>query len=349
MKTSSAHFSVRHALFTAVLAGIVLSCFVSCSKPAPEPPMERSRALLRLFGSLERQDNEEALKGIDTYRNLDPTNLFLADFEHIVRANSVIASAQAKLDAGDVAGAEAALNAFFAPKATPEQERGAQKDENNEPSGSDSVKNGKKQQENNTIYIDMGAPDSKLKNSKDLIAYIEKIPVEIRRKTRLFFVDEGHKVAKKREDVSNLLSPYGFLSIDVIVDEKDPKKNVMQAKVQVELLIEVRKLNDKILAAEFSDDIRAAAIDLDAFAEYNAKLFPNLPAYAAAKIKEADALAVVEKADACAALMQDAVDAAAAGRKSEAAVMAAILEMNADAAQLAGLESWLERRKPANP
>ena len=74
--------------------------------------MERSRVLLRLFGNLDRQDNDEALKNIETYRNLDPTNLFLSDFEHIVRANGVIASAHVKLDAGDYEGASAELEAY---------------------------------------------------------------------------------------------------------------------------------------------------------------------------------------------------------------------------------------------
>ncbi len=261
MKTISAHSSVRYALFTAVLAGIALSCLVSCSKPAPEPPMERSRALLRLFGSLERQDNDEALKGIDTYRNLDPTNLFLSDFEHIVRSNGVIASAQAKLGSGDFEGAAAELDAYC----------------------------------------------------------------------RKYGQDNDRSGDKKSKD------------------EKDPREFVSDAKGKVDLLIEAQKLNGRILAAEFSDDIHAAAADLNVFAKANAKLFPNLPAYAAAKIKEAEALAAMEKADACAALMQDAMDAAAAGRKNEAATLAAILEMNADAAQIAGFESWLERRKPANP
>ena len=244
MNTSSAHHSIRYALFTAILAGIALSCLVSCSKPAPETPMERSRVLLRLFGNLERQENEEALKNIETYRNLDATNLFLSDFEHIVRSNMVIASAKAKLEAGDIAGAAA-----------------------------------------------------------DLDAYCLK---------------------------------YGDIS-----------ESVTDAKAKVDLLLEAQRLNARMLAAEFSDDIRAAASDLDTFGKANSKLFPKLPAYAAAKIKEADKLAVVEKADACTALLMDAMDAAAAGRKTEAAALTALLELNADAAQIAGFEAWLSSR-PAN-
>lgn len=258
--TSSAHHSVRYALFLPLLAGIALSCLVSCSKPAPETPMERSRVLLRLFGNLDRHDNEEALKSIDTYRNLDPTNLFLSDFEHIVRSNSVLAAAKAKLDAGDFSGASADLDAYC-------------------------MKYG---QDNDS------AQDEKSK------------------------------------------------------DDYDPRKSVSEAKAQVDLLLEAQRLNEKMLAAVFSEDIRAAASDLNEFARAHSRFFPNLPAYTAAKIKEADALAAVEKADACAALMQDAMEAASAGRYSEAAILTALLELNADAAQTAGFEAWL-RQHPANP
>ena len=206
--------------------------------------MERSRVLLRLFNNLDRQENEEALKNIETYRDLNPTNLFLSDLEHIVRANSVIASAKAKLDAGDVAGASA-----------------------------------------------------------DLDAYCLK---------------------------------YG-----------DTSASVTDAKAKVDILLEAQRLNDKLLAAEFSEDLRAAARDMEQFAKTNSKLFPKLSAYASAKIREADKLAVTEKADACAALLQDAMDAAAAGRMAEAAALTAILELNADAAQIDGFEAWL-RSRPAN-
>ena len=245
MKTTSAHHNVRHALFTAILAGTAFSCLVSCSKPAPETPMERSRILLRLFGDLDRRDNAEALKSIETYRNLEPTDPFLPELEHIVRANSVITSAKAKLDAGDIEGAAADLNAYC------------------------------------------------LK--------------------------------------------YG-----------DVNKTVTDAKAKVDLLVEAQRLNEKMLAAKFSDDLRAAATQLEKFGKANSKLFPKLSAHAAAKIKEADKRAVVEKNDACAALLLDAMDAATAGRKAEAAAMATLLELNADAAQLDGFKAWL-RQRPANP
>ena len=112
MHNNSAKHPARRALYTALLAGTALSCLVSCSKPAPRTPMERSRVLLGLFNNLDRRENEAALKNIETYRNLDPTNLFLSDFEHIVRANSVIESVRAKLDAGDIQGASEELDAY---------------------------------------------------------------------------------------------------------------------------------------------------------------------------------------------------------------------------------------------
>jgi len=237
---------VGRALFAAIVAGAALFCLASCSKPAPETPMERSRVLLRLFSNLDRQDNDEALKNIETYRNLDQTNLFLSDFEHIVRANKVIATAKAKLDEDDLSGAAAELDAY----------------------------------------------------------------------------------CLKYGDVS---------------------ATVTEAKKQVDILLEAQRLNGRLLAAEFSDDIRAAAEDLSSFAKTNSKLFPKLQAYAATKIKEADALAAEEKADACVELFQDALDASAAGRKAEAAALAAMLELNADSAQRAGFESWLLRNQPAKP
>lgn len=261
MSIFSAHHPVRQALFTAILAGTALSCLVSCSKPAPETPMERSRVLLRLFGSLDRRDNEEALSNIETYRDLDPTNLFLTDFEHIIRANGVLTSAKEKLDAGDIAGAAADLDAYY--------------------------------------------------------------------------LKYGSKISEP----------------------------VTEAKKNVDLLLEAQRLNGKLVDAQFSDDIRSAATDLNTFAKANSGLFPSLSAYADAKIREADALAVVENADASVALFQDALNAyeegckaEAAGRradakarKAEAATLAALLELNANSEQRAVFESWLLRNAPANP
>ena len=275
MKKISEHPSVRPALFAAVAAAAALSCLVSCSKPAPEVPMERSRALIRLFTNLDRQENDEALKNIETYRNLDPTNMFLSDFEHLVRANSVVASAKAKLDEGDIEGALA-----------------------------------------------------------DLDAYCLKY---------------GLDTAGSAQDAKSK-------------DNNDPRQVVWDAKANVELLLEAQRLNDRLIAAEFSEDLRAAATDLNAFAGKNSKLFPKLSAYAASKIKEADALAVTEKNDACVALFQDALDAysdackagaegrgkEAKAKVAEAATLAALLDLNADPAQRAGFEAWL-LQNPANP
>jgi len=242
MKLSAMLQSVRNAICPAVLAAAAVSCLASCSgEPTPDVPMERSRVLLRLFSSLNRNEYSETLKDIETYRNLDQTNLFLSDFEHLVRANSVIADARVKLDAGDYAGAVA-----------------------------------------------------------DFDAYIQR---------------------------------YG-----------DVSKPINEAKAQADLLLRAKTLNEKLLAAEFSEDLRDAANELDEFAKANPALFPKLGAYAAAKIKEADALAAVEKQDACIAMFQDAVDARRAGRSAETDALIALIEMNADPAQISEFASWLEYR-----
>ena len=242
MKLSATLQSVRNAVCPAVLAAAAVSCLVSCSgEPTPDVPMERSRVLLRLFSSLDRNDYSETLKDIETYRNLDQTNLFLSDFEHLVRANSVIADARVKLDAGDYAGAVA-----------------------------------------------------------DFDAYILR---------------------------------YG-----------DVSQPINEAKAQADLLLRAQTLNDRLLAAEFSEDLRAAANDLDEFAKANPKLFPKLGAYAASKVREADALAAVEKQDACIAMFQDAVDALRAGRSAEADALTALIELNAEPAQISEFASWLEHR-----
>ena len=251
MNDFSAKHPVRRALFAAFLAGTAFSCLVSCSKPAPETPMERSRVLLRLFSNLERRENEAALNNIETYRNLDPTNLDLTQFEHILRANRVLESARAKLEAGDAAGA-----------------------------------------------------------SEELGAYCLR---------------------------------YG-----------DASPSVTKAKEDVDLLLEARRLNDRLLAARFSEDLRASATDLSKFARKNYLLFPELCDYASEQIREADALAADEKSDACVAIFQDILNTAGAPRNSKdagtAAVLAALLELNADPGQIAGFEAWLSQtRESANP
>ena len=241
MKLSAMLQSVRNAICPAVLAAAAVSCLASCSDPTPDVPMERSRVLLRLFSTLDRNDYPETLKDIETYRNLDQTNLFLSDFEHLVRANSVIADARAKLDAGDYAGAVA-----------------------------------------------------------DFDAYILR---------------------------------YG-----------DVSQPINEAKAKADLLLRAQTLNEKLIAAEFSEDLRAAANELDEFAKANPKLFPKLKAYAAAKVKEADALAAVERQDACIAMFQDAVEARRAGRTAEADALTALIEMNAEPAQISEFAAWLEYR-----
>ena len=251
MNDFSAKHPVRCALFAALLAGTALSCLVSCSKPVPQTPMERSDVLLELFNNLDRKDNEKALKNIDAYRNLDQTNLFLSDFEHIVRANKVIGSVRARLDAGDIQGASEELNAFCV--------------------------------------------------------------------------------------------TYG-----------DASPSISKAKAEVDLLLKAQALNEKMLEARLSDDLRAAATELRTFARENFLIFPDndLYDYAKEQIREADVRYADENADACVAIFQDMLDAAGSksGDNGTAAVLATLLELNADPEQFAGFGAWLdsEARKSAN-
>ena len=55
-------------------------------------------------------------------------------------------------------------------------------------------------------------------------------------------------------------------------------------------------------------------------------------------------VAAVERQDACIAMFQDAVEARRAGRSAEADALTALIEMNADPAQIAEFAAWLEHR-----
>ena len=81
------------------LATAFFSCvfFCACSKPAPEPPRVRTELILEIFDSLQRKDYKNALAKIERLKELDPTNVFLSEFEHIERANIRIQEAEQAL------------------------------------------------------------------------------------------------------------------------------------------------------------------------------------------------------------------------------------------------------------
>ena len=99
---------MKKRLFTtiAILSAVILC---GCSKPAPEPPRVRTELVLEIFGSLQRKDHRNALAKIERLKQLDPTNVFLSEFEHIERANIRIQEAEQALLRNDRKRAELAI------------------------------------------------------------------------------------------------------------------------------------------------------------------------------------------------------------------------------------------------
>ena len=90
------------AIFSAIF-------FCGCGKPAPEPPRVRTELVLEIFDSLQRKDHKNALAKIERLKELDPTNVFLSEFEHIERANIRIQEAEEALLRNDRKRAELAI------------------------------------------------------------------------------------------------------------------------------------------------------------------------------------------------------------------------------------------------
>jgi hypothetical protein len=82
-----------------------------CSgETVPDPPLIKSKTVLDTFKALEERKHEIAIKKISRLRELDPSNVFLANLEVLERNNSVIKAAQAKIDENDLKGALATVS-----------------------------------------------------------------------------------------------------------------------------------------------------------------------------------------------------------------------------------------------
>ena len=83
---------------------IVLCCFIyGCGKGSPpDPPKGRSELVLEIFDLLQKKDHEVALKKIGRLRDLNQTNVFLANLEISERNNMIICMAQEEINKGDL-------------------------------------------------------------------------------------------------------------------------------------------------------------------------------------------------------------------------------------------------------
>ena len=73
--------------------------FAGCGREtAPPPPTLKQKIVLDTLTALEHRDHQLALKKIARLRELDPTNVFLANLEILERNNSIIKKAQEKID-----------------------------------------------------------------------------------------------------------------------------------------------------------------------------------------------------------------------------------------------------------
>ena len=71
----------------------------------PDPPESKQQIVLDTFTALEQRNHAVAMKKIARLRELEPTNVFLANLEVLERNNSIIKAAQAKIDENDLKGA----------------------------------------------------------------------------------------------------------------------------------------------------------------------------------------------------------------------------------------------------
>jgi hypothetical protein len=89
----------------------VLCFFSACGKKTPPPPPKsRSELVLEIFELLKNKDHEVVMKKISRLRELDPTNVFLANLEIVERNNMIICQAQKEINKGDLANALEKIN-----------------------------------------------------------------------------------------------------------------------------------------------------------------------------------------------------------------------------------------------
>lgn len=96
-------------ILSAVLILLSAALFCGCGKRAPEPPRVRMTLVLDILDDIAAGKHCEALAQIRRYKDLDQTNVFIAELENIERANIHIDEAENALQQQNQAGAERAI------------------------------------------------------------------------------------------------------------------------------------------------------------------------------------------------------------------------------------------------
>lgn len=92
-----------------ILILLSAALFCGCGKRAPEPPRVRMTLVLDILDDIAAGKHREALAQIRRYKDLDQTNVFIAELENIERANIHIDEAENALQQQNQAGAERAI------------------------------------------------------------------------------------------------------------------------------------------------------------------------------------------------------------------------------------------------
>jgi hypothetical protein len=89
----------------------MLAIMPGCGKKqAPPPPKNRPELINDTLNVLKERQHEVALKKIERLRELEPTNVFLANLEILERNNAIIAEAQKEIDNFNLKKALAVIN-----------------------------------------------------------------------------------------------------------------------------------------------------------------------------------------------------------------------------------------------